>query len=690
VADIKYVISVDSTGATKSIQAWDQALKEAQGTAGKAESAHAGLWKQFALGQIAVDAIKKSLSFMWGELKSTVTESLESEKAQQRLELALSTTGRTVDAMLPNLTKFADEIMRQTTVDDEAAKGAMALLTQITRLDTEGIQKATTSAIGLAYTFGVDLDTAARLVGRAMEGQEGALSKYNIQVDKNLPLEQQRIQILSQTAPMYEAAKGAVNTFGGSLTQLGNYYNKLKTKVGDAIIQNDTVKNGIKNLSDEVIKLTESDDFQLWLSIIVDGLMLAIEYVGKFAGACKDLTEWLWSVSKSDKEFTESQTKLNEALERARDAGHDLGNKVKALVGPLRDVKTEANETGNGVGELTKVITKLIDTGVPLGNLRTRFVELSSTLSNTVVPAARDMGRIIEQTVGQEQVDRTNEFWRNWEDRPKVACKEATNYVSLLMDDIRRGFAATITEWISGATTFKDFMKGLFVNVRDAFFGMIGEMIAEWTLNFLKNIVTGATSAFAEVAKGASNLVAGVGNALTGGLASGIGAFVGTFLGTLLGGGGGNNKDITYWLKMIKDNSQILVNYISADYLGMVHELVDGKNRMIDQNDWHSTLLGWIETNTGKTAEILGKVTFAQHGVDMTVTRPTMFMAGERGAERVTVAPNVNVNPKFSMEPTTLQVNIDGHPLMNILVKYLPEYTRAGVVKIHSNALVSY
>jgi len=77
---------------------------------------------------------------------------------------------------------------------------------------------------------------------------------------------------------------------------------------------------------------------------------------------------------------------------------------------------------------------------------------------------------------------------------------QTKDYFAGLFNDIATGFANTIQKWLEGATTFKNFMEGLWDNIKSSFFRMIGEMIAEWLVNFVKNLISGATSAATGVA----------------------------------------------------------------------------------------------------------------------------------------------------------------------------------------------
>jgi len=653
--EVRLDVYADTHGAPGELKKTEDALAGVERVGGTAHVSLGGLWKQFALGQIAADALRQGFSLLKDFVGGSITAGLEAEKAQRSLELALSTTGRTVNAMLPGLKDHAGEIQKMTVYDDEAVLSVQALLAQLTNLDSQGLRRATEGAVGLASVFKMDLESAGNLVAKAMAGNMAALSRYGIKVAENIPLEEKRNQLMQQLSTFYERAKGETDTFSGSLSQLKNMWGEVQEKVGGAIVQNESVKNGIKDLKDWVTKLSQSEDFKLWLDGVISGLIKAVELVGKFAGGVKDLTEKVFGAKGANKEFEESQNKLNEALKRAHEHGVLLRKEAGNFVGPLQQARGAVNETGDALrntNQATDTIkTTLANTSVPLGNLRTRFVELSRTLVTDVLPAARSTWEWLAKAPTQEHIDATNEFFNNLPPTVKTATDTSKDYFAGLYNDIARGmgdamgnFVGEVAkgldfahgEFFKGGIKFKKLFGDIFGEVKSAFFTMIGEMLSEKVLGFFKGFFSQAAEeggkAMAGAAKNAvgaaGDIVKGASSAISG-LWTGLGAAVGTFLGTLLGGGKKDNSDVTYWLKMIKDNSQILVNMITDNFNGMIHELVDGKNRLVDQNDWKigqlDSMIGWLASIERNTRPLLDMKSAAS-GIDMVTSRAGLLM----------------------------------------------------------------
>ncbi len=244
-ADIKYVITVDAAGAQTAIQKFDDAIVGLGKDSGATEKSSAGFWKQVAGGAIIANATTKAISFLWGEIKSLPNAAMEAEKAQRALDSALEITGRNLPGLSRHFAEYAMALQSQTTFGDEAIKGAQTLLIQLTDLDRNGIDRATKASIGLASVMGMDLQSAASLVAKAMAGNEGALSKYNIQVSKTGTAEEKRAEILDKLGKFYGRAQADTETYSGKMAQLTNAYGDLKEIVGASITQNHFLRDSI-------------------------------------------------------------------------------------------------------------------------------------------------------------------------------------------------------------------------------------------------------------------------------------------------------------------------------------------------------------------------------------------------------------------------------------------------------------
>jgi hypothetical protein len=194
-ADIKYIITVDSTEAMKKVEDFDKSIDDAAKTSDVAEKSHKGLWAQVALGQFAYDAAVKAGKLFIGFMKDSITAAMDSEKSEKALSAALEITGRPVKALSEHFKDFASAMQKATIYEDDTVTSSQALLVQLTNLDRDGIDRATKGAIGLASVFGMDLESATQLVAKSMNGNAAMLGRYGIKVEETTDKEKQRTQI---------------------------------------------------------------------------------------------------------------------------------------------------------------------------------------------------------------------------------------------------------------------------------------------------------------------------------------------------------------------------------------------------------------------------------------------------------------------------------------------------------------
>lgn len=208
-------------------------------------------------------------------------------------------------------------------------------------------------------------------------------------------------------------------------------------------------------------------------------------------------------------------------------------------------------------------------------------------------------------------------------DKSKETTAETRGYFDGLFNDIATGFGSTIQEWLTGATTFKDFLEGIWGNIKDSFFRMIGEMASSAVLGKFKGL-------FAEIGKEASKAlspVAGVAENLgksAGGIASGLLSSLGS-IGSIVTGitsvidlfkGPQKQTDVTYWLKFIREstletrdwlfiNAQEKLNFF-AEKLEDIK--IKAGDMVYTRLDAVCTKLDWIGGNTGTIINKLGDI----------------------------------------------------------------------------------
>lgn len=365
-ADIKYVITVDSTGAQKSIETLDQALGKLKsetkslGTAtGQASSSFSGMWKQFAIGHLVISGLHKAWRLFKDQVGDSIKAALEAEKVNSALEATLLITDREAAQLGEHFKNYASELQKVTIYDDEEIKSAQTLMLTLARLDKDGMDKATRGAIGLASVLHMDLESAASLVAKAMAGNVGVLSRYGIKVSETLPLEQKRVELLKKLEVMFGRATAETSTFSGRLAVLKNRWGEVQEAAGSFIAR----QQGVINILDK--------ESQAILDYLTMGAMLEestksaqeqenrhTEWLGKAAAAAgwkyREMAKLIESYGGVTPALLKAINKEKYGIEIKREYQRVIREEREAWIALEAARKKAESGTGGGEGEIEK------------------------------------------------------------------------------------------------------------------------------------------------------------------------------------------------------------------------------------------------------------------------------------------------------------------------------------------------
>ena len=183
------------------------------------------------------------------QLASTkgVEEVIKMESAVNALNFALENNGRLSPKVARDFALFADAIERTTVVGADLVLKSAAMLETMTNLDKEGLKRATTAAINLSQGLGIDLEQAVRMVGRSADGSVTAFKRLGISINEG----DTRAQTFENTLSTVEkkfggAAEKKVNSYAGSLKQLGNAYDGVLEGLGRFITESFLAQKSIQ------------------------------------------------------------------------------------------------------------------------------------------------------------------------------------------------------------------------------------------------------------------------------------------------------------------------------------------------------------------------------------------------------------------------------------------------------------
>jgi len=271
-----------------------------------------------------------------------------------------------------------------------------------------------------------------------------------------------------------------------------------------------------------------------------------------------------------------------------------------------------------------------------------------------------------------------------------------------LSEGIKTKFSTELGEMLTGAQDFGTTINELVTGIKDHFLKMIADMATEWIFGFLKDLTTSTAKAGEGIKGSLGTAVGSISEGMkslsslnpSGIVAGAIAGVVGGLLSGLMGNKGLSAKGMNEHLYRIHDRLQEIKDFIFIDIRTWViqawttlfniqHSEIMGKMtslQILGQNRnailrsirrlLKDQLLGLVAAQANDLRGLYKlfseNIQFGQRGLDTTVNRPTMFMAGERGQERVTITPHGGV----SRSPMNITFNIqawDGHDVRRVL-----------------------
>ena len=161
-----------------------------------------------------------------------VTEAGEAQAVMVQLEQVIASTGGAAGVSAEDVNALAKSFADITVYEDDAILGAQTLLLQFDNINKVNLGQATDVMTDLATRLHTDLPNAAKLLGRALSGELGGLSRYGIIIDDQTQKNIQSLLKMGQTAEATQiildaisgkvggAAEAEAKTFTGLLARI--------------------------------------------------------------------------------------------------------------------------------------------------------------------------------------------------------------------------------------------------------------------------------------------------------------------------------------------------------------------------------------------------------------------------------------------------------------------------------------
>jgi hypothetical protein len=337
------------------IQGLDKADKETKTFSSKLDNA----LQKGAAAFLAVGAAAGAMAIKIGI--DAVKAAIEDEKAQKSLAITLKNTTKATDAQVKSVEDYIDKTARATGVADDQLRPSLDRLVRSTQ-DVTKAQKLQTLALDIAAGTGKDLATVSEALGKAYDGNLGALKRIGVPLDANIVATKDfDAAVIALTQTFAGQADAAAETFAGRMGRIKIAIDEAKEQLGFALLP--LLERFARFATDQLVPALQG---------LVDGL----------TGAGRD------SLKRAFYDVSTGTVTFQDDLDNTQGAAYLLGEQIRrttAIIGDMLDKVTNAAE-GEGFKKLLTVITSVI-----------AGLEKAISLYNSLP----DFGKLLINPVGQ-------------------------------------------------------------------------------------------------------------------------------------------------------------------------------------------------------------------------------------------------------------------------------------------------
>ena len=367
---------------------------------------------------LAVGAAAATMAIKIGT--DAVKAAIEDEKAQLSLAQTLRNTVKATDAQIKATENYIDATARATGVADDQLRPSLDRLVRSTG-DLTKAQKLQQLALDISAGTGKDLATITEGLGKAYDGNLGALKRLGVSLDDSIIKSKDfdaAVKVLSET--FAGQADIAANSFAGRMSRIKISIDEAKETLGFALLpvlekfakfatdtlvpalddfvagltggQPNSVKNALRDAKGRVLEF--NDGLDVTANTGAYGLGVALTELGK---TFKNFSDALLGASGKDsglKQFLDLLTSITNGIDNVINAYNRLPDIGKFLINPLPDLASLVRPATSAVGSVKSAVSNVninvsgaID---PQGVARTvtKVLGTASRTSGIKVPAS--------------------------------------------------------------------------------------------------------------------------------------------------------------------------------------------------------------------------------------------------------------------------------------------------------------
>lgn len=168
--------------------------------------------------------------------KDAVNAAIKDEASQAKLAKALQNTTKANDAQIKSVEEYITKQQLSLGISDNQLRPAFANLARATE-DLGKSQELTNLAMDISAATGRDLETVSLALGKAYNGNFGALTKLGIPLDENIKKTKDFDALTQQlTTTFAGSANAAAETYEGKLRRMNEATGELQESLGELLL----------------------------------------------------------------------------------------------------------------------------------------------------------------------------------------------------------------------------------------------------------------------------------------------------------------------------------------------------------------------------------------------------------------------------------------------------------------------
>lgn len=409
------------------IEAEDRAsddLRRVESNVGKTESS----LSRFKIAAAATVAAVTALVAAFVKLSKAT---FEQEKSIRTLEVALKPLGSAARGVRDDLLSQADSLATLTGRSDTAIVSVQALLAQM-GVGAERLAQATQASVNLSAALGIDLQSAARNVGRTVGGFAGELGELIPEL-KDLDASALRAgEGIELLAEKFEGTAAAARTGAESLQELGNATQDFGRNLVSAVANSENFQTVIDFLAEAIRSITpefqrQENVLSSWRDVVINSTDAVSVQVGAIndwltsigrAGEIDQFVRNLNTLRASGFSVAEAFEKLVTAMERAEQIEQRQTEQTKLLADALSGLGVNLSENLNQKLADLSDLQEQVEKGFRSGAISARDYEVATeAIAQKQADLRRELEGVAEVTGdAADAQDRLTESLRNSSD----------------------------------------------------------------------------------------------------------------------------------------------------------------------------------------------------------------------------------------------------------------------------------